>query len=359
MEECLRLAAKGSGSVSPNPLVGAVLVAGGTIVSRGYHRRFGGPHAEIDCLSRFNGSARNAVLYVNLEPCVHFGKTPPCVDAIIAAGIPRVVVAMQDPNPRVAGRGIAKLRRAGIRVETDVLEEKARDLNRFFARHIVSRRPYIHVKVAQTLDGRIGRRGPGQQIISAPESRALVHCWRSEYDAVLIGAGTVIADDPSITVRLARGRNPAVVVLDGALRVPLSAKIFDSRAHRAVILCTSRHAAKNLPGKIRTAERRGITVLAFPAAGNTLRLRDVMEEIYWHNIGSVLVEGGSQVFSGFAREGPMDELSMFIAPVIQGSGIPAFADPARGNGLMRRASSLTVSRSGADLLLRARFAQKE
>ncbi len=359
MEECLRLAAKGSGSVSPNPLVGAVLVAGGMIVSRGYHRRFGGPHAEIDCLSRFNGSTRNTVLYVNLEPCVHFGKTPPCVDAIVAAGIPRVVVAMEDPNPRVAGRGIAKLRRAGIRVETGVLEEKARELNRVFARHIVSRRPYIHVKVAQTLDGRIGERVPGQLLISSTESRALVHRWRAEYDAVLIGAGTVIADDPSITVRMARGRNPGVVVLDGALRVPLSAKIFDSRAHRAVILCTSRHAARSFPGKIRTAERRGITVLQFPAARDIFRLRDVMEEIYRHNIGSLLVEGGSQVFSGFAQEGPIDELSIFIAPVIHGSGIPAFADPGHEHRLLRRASSLTVSRSGADLLLRARFGQKE
>jgi diaminohydroxyphosphoribosylaminopyrimidine deaminase/5-amino-6-(5-phosphoribosylamino)uracil reductase len=357
MAEAIRLARKGEGAVSPNPLVGALIVEHGRIVSRGYHRRFGARHAEIDCLSHYRGTGRAATLYVNLEPCAHYGKTPPCADAIVASGIRNVVVAMRDPNPLVSGRGIRRLRRAGVRVLSGVLQERARDLNRFFVRHMVSGRPYVHLKVAESLDGKISRSGRTRWISSA-HSRRLVHRWRAVYDAVLIGAGTVRADDPRLTVRTVPGRNPDVVLLDGRFRTPLGARIFRRGAKRRCFVCIGRTAAVRLRKKVVAAEAAGIIVLPFPDSRGRFRLGAVLKRLYQFRVGSVLVEGGGEIFGLFASEGPIDELSIFVAPRLTGSGKSAFDGPITHmrRDVKPRIMSCTVL--GGDLLLQARFEEE-
>ena len=192
MSECLLLAELGKGQVSPNPLVGAVLVRDGRVVARGYHQRCGGPHAEMNCLAHYTGDVRSATMYVSLEPCSHHGKTPPCADMLSGSGLRHVVVGMKDPNPLVSGRGIERLRNAGVEVTVGVLEREARELNRVFVTHIRAKRPYVHVKIAQSMDGFIASPNARRRWISSAASRALVHRWRAEYDAVLVGAGTVI-----------------------------------------------------------------------------------------------------------------------------------------------------------------------
>ncbi len=350
MRECFRLARMGEGMVSPNPLVGAVLVRGGRIIGRGYHRRFGGPHAEVECLKHARGQVAGATLYVNLEPCSHFGKTPPCADLIVRSGIRKVVVATADPNPRVSGRGIRRLRSAGIVVDVGVLEEDARNLNRSFFLHIARRRPYVHVKIAQTLDGMIASRSGRPRWISSRESRAMVHRWRAQYDAVLVGVGTVIADDPRLTVRMHKGRNPATVILDGGLRVPEDAALF--KADRHVFVITSASALTRSARKAKRLEKRGAILLGIRGSGITLNLYQAMKALYHHDIGSVLVEGGREVFSQFLRRGPVDELSIFLAPTVMGHGISAVTNAGRRHSTVRfsRWSAMPV---GRDILIQA------
>jgi diaminohydroxyphosphoribosylaminopyrimidine deaminase/5-amino-6-(5-phosphoribosylamino)uracil reductase len=213
----------------------------------------------------------------------------------------------------------------------------------------------VHVKVAQTLDGKIGRLSGHTIVISSRESRAMVHRWRSQYDAVVVGAGTVLADDPALTVRLVEGRNPKAVVLDGAFRVSLNSRLFHPRTRRQGFICVSELAAARHARKISAAEGRGITVLKFPGINDRLRLNSVLREVYRRGIGSLLVEGGSGIFGAFAAGGVIDELSIFIAPDILGEGVTAFGDPPASRRLLRRASSITVTKSGGDVLLQARF----
>jgi len=354
MRECFRLAEKGRGFVSPNPLVGAVLVKSGRIVARGYHHRFGGAHAEIDCLNRYRGDCSNATLYVNLEPCEHRGKTPPCTDRIIQAGVRRVVAAMKDPNPLVSGRGIGRLRRAGIRVNVGVLQDEARELNRHFVRHITARRPYVHVKIAQTFDGFIAGRNSQPRWISSIPSRRLVHRWRAEHDAVLVGAGTVLADNPRLDVRLVRGRSPAVVILDGRLNVPYGSRLL--KRDVPIYLFAAAAAMRRKPLKAARLRAMGIMIVPLRAErGGRVPLDEVLGELYSRNIGSVLVEGGSEVFAQFLYEGPVDQVSIFLAPCVLGSGIPAFGLEA-GRRRFRtafKADRMVAAKVGRDILIQA------
>ncbi len=355
MSECLRLAVLGRGYVSPNPLVGAVLVKRGRIVARGYHEFFGGPHAEVNCLSHWKGSLRGTTLYVNLEPCAHQGKTPPCTELIIRRGIRRVVVGMVDPNPLVRGSGIRKLRQSGVEVTVGVLEEECRGINRMFIRHVTARRPYVHLKIAQSADGRIAGPPGGDRWITSLPSRRLVHEWRGTHDAVLVGARTVKADDPDLTVRLSEGRDPDVVILDGRLRVPESSKVFRNVSSRRVLIATSMEALMNSEAKAARLTARGVTVLPFTGHGGRLVVGDVLKGLYAHRIGSLLVEGGADVFSQFIEEGLFDELSVFVAPKHLGSGLrpltPEVRPAARGRSL--RINRITSNESGDDLLVQA------
>jgi diaminohydroxyphosphoribosylaminopyrimidine deaminase / 5-amino-6-(5-phosphoribosylamino)uracil reductase len=356
MRKCLALATRGAGFVSPNPLVGAILVdRRGKILASGYHRVFGGPHAEVECLDRCRGGAAGTTLYVNLEPCVHHGKTPPCTERIIRAGIRRVVIAIPDPNPLVAGRGIALLRRAGISVRVGLCAEEARSLNRHFLRHISSRMPYVHMKVAQTVDGKIAARGHRQIWISSPESRTLVHRWRATHDAVLVGAGTIRADNPRLDVRRVHGRNPDVVILDGNLRVSTLARVFRDTRSRRVFVCTTRTKNPRRVQAIRRMSLSGVVVLELPGAGHRLLLRRVLSELYRHNIGSILVEGGGDVFTQFVEEGLVDELSLFYAPTLLPGGVPAFGSSTRRGGRTRRPGNICVCSVGKDALVNVRW----
>jgi len=353
MREALRLAAFGRGYVSPNPLVGAVLVKKGKVVATGYHRTFGGPHAEVECLAAYHGDLLGATLFVTLEPCSFYGKTPPCADLLASTGLRRLVVAMRDPNPLVSGRGVAQLKKAGIQVEVGLLEEEARALNVHFLVGITKRRPYVHVKIAQSLDGIIAgvRRAPRR--ISGPGSRALVHTWRTQYDAVLVGAGTIRADDPRLTARGVSGRDPDVVILDGRLRISEGARVLRTASRRRVIICATRNAIRKNRGKVRRLAARGVVLLSSAGRGGHLRIPDLMAELYEHEIGSILVEGGSVVFREFLEAGVVDALSIFVAPRVIGDGVPVFAASRKALPVSFQFRTVQTGIVGSDVLIHA------
>jgi diaminohydroxyphosphoribosylaminopyrimidine deaminase/5-amino-6-(5-phosphoribosylamino)uracil reductase len=269
---------------------------------------------------------------------------------IIRSGIKHVVIATLDPNPRVAGRGARQLRNAGVRVETGILTEEARELNKAFFLHITRRRPYVHVKIAQTLDGMIASRTGHPRWISSREARMLVHRWRAEYDAVLVGVGTVIADDPQLTVRLHKGRHPATVVLDGGLEIPEEAALFE--ADRRVFVIASNRSITRMKKKVKRLELRGVTIIGIEGSAHSLNLGKVLRSLYQHGLGSVLVEGGREVFSRFLRQGPVDELSIFMAPTVMGHGVPAVKNGPATRSTVRfsRWSAIPV---GRDILIQA------
>ena len=356
MRESMKLALRGKGRVSPNPLVGAVLVRGNRIIARGWHRRFGGPHAEIDCLRKARGNLAGTRLYINLEPCAHYGKTPPCTQSIVASGISSVVIAMKDPNPLVSGRGTSALRRAGIRVSCGVLEAEARELNKVFIKHVTRRIPYVHVKIAQSIDGFMGGERAPRYLSSAPSLR-LVHRWRAENDAVLVGAGTILADNPHLTVRHFRGHDPHVVIIDGRLSIPEHANALRRDRGRGVFICVSEQSAARARSKVERLESRGIVVLRFPAHGGVLDLRDILASLYRFSIGSVLVEGGGSVLSQFLEQRLADELSVFVAPLMLGGGVPAFGARSWRNPPFERSTGFRMRRVGKDLLFVTQFKQ--
>ncbi len=350
MRECFRLARNGEGSVSPNPMVGAVLVKSGRIVARGYHRTYGGPHAEVECLAKYRGTFDATTLYVNLEPCAHYGNTPPCADLLAATPVQRIVVAMADPNRLVSGKGIARLRASGKQVDVGILEQEARALNRHFVTAITHQRPYVHVKIAQSLDGMIAAAHGKRRWISGPPARELVHRWRSVYDAVIVGAGTIRADDPLLTARIEGGRNPAVVVVDGHLTVSSEARLFRNLRGRRVFVCTTRRSIDRRNRVASRLEKSGVVVVPF-RSGERIALPELLRELYARNLGSLLVEGGSDLFGQFLRSRRVDELTVFIAPIVIGDGVPAYAPnrmPSRRAGF----DNLTTGMIGTDIMVK-------
>ncbi|NUN70610.1 MAG: bifunctional diaminohydroxyphosphoribosylaminopyrimidine deaminase/5-amino-6-(5-phosphoribosylamino)uracil reductase RibD [Bacteroidetes bacterium] len=327
MQRCLTLAAKGSGMVSPNPMVGAVIVKDGKVLGEGFHRQFGGPHAEIEALRDADlrrHDPAGATMYVSLEPCSHTGKTPPCTEALISNGIARVVAAVQDPNPKVSGRGIAKLRRYGIRCDVGVMEEEARTLNRTFFTYISAKRPFVAVKAAQTADGFIARPDGSSQWITNLRSRTEAHRLRTQFDAVMVGAGTVVMDDPSLNVRHVEGRDPVRIVVDGRFTVPVTAQVFRPGVRR--IFFTSRRSAQRYAGLVRVLTELGVEVIALPAKRDALPLDRVMTEIGKRGIASVLIEGGQQLSTAALNAGVVHALYLFTARKKFGSGIRTFGE---------------------------------
>lgn len=322
IKRCFTLARRGKGRVSPNPLVGAVLVKNGRVIGEGWHQQAGKAHAEVKAFENASEDVSGATLYCNLEPCCHTAKrTPPCTPLIIKKGIRRVVVSNIDPNPEVSGRGLATLEAAGIEVLPGVLAEQGEMLNKFFFKAVQSRRPYITVKIAQTLDGFItGQTGRRMQITGS-EAQKYVHQLRAEYDAVLVGAQTVAVDNPDLTVRAASGRSPLRIILDGALSSPGDARVYtDTQAARTWLVTSSR----NGPSQRNRYTAGGVHTVGLSSEGPAkLNLHSVMEYLYEQNIISLLVEGGQQIFSQFIREGLFDELNYIVAPKIFGGGLPA------------------------------------
>jgi len=355
MKRAIALARKGERFVSPNPMVGAVIVKEGRIIGEGWHRKFGGPHAEVDAIGRASESVEGATLYVSLEPCCHHGKTPPCVETLLAHRLRRVVIGSIDPNPRVHGRGAEALRRGGIEVVVGVLAEECRRLNARFFKFMETGLPFVTLKFAQTLDGRIATATGDARWISGAESRRFAHHLRAVHDAVLVGAGTVAADDPELTVRSVRGRNPLRVVADSGLRLPLQAKVFQDQ-HRAKTLVAATCGRE--PAKETQLAKMGVEVLPVAANGQgRVDLGDLFRQLGSRNVSSVLVEGGSWTITSVLRERLADRIVIIVAPKILGKGIDAVADL----DIRRMVDALplkfdAVRRRGGDIVIEARLA---
>ncbi len=349
MRMALALAARGRGTTRPNPMVGAVIVRGGRVVARGYHRRAGQPHAEVEALARAGRKARGATLYVTLEPCCHVGRTGPCTEPILRAGITRVVVGCRDENPLVSGRGIARLRRAGVRVDVGCLQAECLVLNQAFFRWIRDGRPQVTLKVATTLDGFIApARQRGITWITGEPARRVAHELRAAHDAVLVGAGTVWADDPQLNVRLKGKPQPLRVVLDGKLRVGPGARLFQVRGARPLVI------AARLPGAERRARRLDAEVLLLRGrADGTIPLSAVLRALAERDVQSLLVEGGSRVLGAFVAARLVDRVAWFIAPRLAGGGVPVVQGPGLGWNQPLRLTPPSVRRVGQDLLLTA------
>lgn len=325
MREALRLAARGWGHASPNPMVGAVVVQGETIIGKGYHAAAGGPHAEVNALREAGSKARGATLYVTLEPCNHQGRTPPCTLAILEAGIARVVVGMRDPNPRVAGGGSETLRHKGLAVETGVLEKQCRLLNQAFIKHVTTGLPYVTLKAAMTLDGRIATRTGDSRWISNERSRRFVHALRCRTDAVVVGIGTALADDPQLTARLSKTRKcrqPVRVVLDSTLKLPLDSQLVRTAREVPVwIACCAAASAV----KASSLSQAGAIILRLADSSATVDLLSLLQELGRRDLNSLLVEGGARVIGAFLERRLADELHFFYAPKILGDpqAVPA------------------------------------
>jgi diaminohydroxyphosphoribosylaminopyrimidine deaminase/5-amino-6-(5-phosphoribosylamino)uracil reductase len=351
MREAIRLARKGLGRTSPNPPVGAVVVSRGRVVGRGFHRRAGALHGEAEALRAAGARARGATLYVTLEPCNHHGRTPPCTDAVLAAGVKRVVVGARDPNPHVKGGGITRLRARGVRVDVGVEEERCQDVIRAFTTYARTGLPFVTLKLAASLDGRIATVTGASRWITSEPARRLVHQLRNEYDAVMVGAGTVRADDPALTCRLRGGRDPLRIIVAGRLRLPLDAHILNGRAAAGTIVAT----ATRRPSVERALRTRGVTVLVQPAKSGVVSLRTLLAALGRRGIASVLIEGGATLAAAALRARVVDELLCFYAPkLIGGDGKPMLSSLGIRN--LRTAVNLAnvrVQRIGSDLLVRS------
>ncbi len=355
MQLALKLAAKGAGWVSPNPMVGAVVVKDGRVVGRGYHRQLGAPHAEVVALGQAAAAARGADLYVTLEPCNHQGRTPPCTQAVIQAGVGRVIMATRDPNRRVTGNGAAVLAAHGIEVQEGLLAAEAHRLNEAWFKWTETGLPFVIAKAACSLDGKIATASGESQWLTGEKARAFGHRLRHECDAILVGIDTVLADDPQLTTRLPRGRgtDPIRVVLDSQLRIPLSAKLLhlDSRAPTWVA-CTE-GAPRD---KIQALKDLGAEVLALPpeAESGRVSLPPLLEALGRQQVQSVLVEGGAQVLGAFFAQQLVDKFYFFYAPLFLGGQEAPGVLGGRGVAQLidaPRAADLAIRRIGKDILI--------
>lgn len=350
MARALRLAARGRGTTRPNPMVGAVVVRNGRVVGEGWHRRPGEPHAEIHALRAAGAAARGATVYVNLEPCAHHGRTPPCADALIAAGVARVVAACVDPDPRVSGKGIAALKAAGIDVEVGVLAERACRLNEAYLKWTRTGLPFVSLKTAMSLDGKIATGSGESRWITGERARTVVHRLRARHDAVLVGVGTVLADDPQLTARLAGARQPLRVVADSRGRTPATARIMQTGDRPPVIAVTRLAPA----ARRERLAKAGAEVWVVPHSRGRLRLERLAARLAGIGMQSVLLEGGGTIAASALAAGLVDRVYFFVAPkLIGGREAPT---PVEGEGVRRladawRIAGLSVRRVGEDLMI--------
>lgn len=349
MREALRIARHAEGRTSPNPLVGAVVVRKGKIVAEGWHRKAGTPHAEIHALNMAGELAHGATLYVTLEPCSHFGRTPPCVQAIVAAGISRVVAAIGDPNPKVAGHGVKLLQAAGIEVKVGVLEDEARRLNEVFLKWVTRKLPFVTLKFACSLDGKIATSAGESQWISCEESRKFSHHLRDINDAILIGVGTALTDNPSLTTRLVDGKNPVRIIVDSNARLPLTANVVTDRQSRTIVAVTN-----NAPrDKVSALRMRGVEIIR-AGGGEHVDLKILMRELAEREITSVLVEGGGTINFAMLEAGLVDKIFAFVAPKIIGGSNALTGVEGAGFAKLSDAVNLknfAAEKIGDDLLL--------
>lgn len=355
MRRALALAAKGQGHVEPNPMVGAVIVKDGAIPGEGHHQKFSGPHAEIEALSACKSDPSGATLYVTLEPCCHQGKTPPCTDAILRAGIKRVVVALEDPYPKVAGKGIEILRAAGVEVDIGCLAEEAKSLLAPYLKRVQTGKPWVIAKWAMTLDGKIAAADGSSKWITGETARAAVHALRGRVDAILIGSSTALKDDPSLTVRPPGPRTPTRVVVDRSGALPHSLKLFQSASEIPTLYVTSLTTA---PTKQEELTRLGVEVLRLRGANSRDQIEELLINFGQRNWTNLLVEGGAQLLGAFFDAEAIDEVEVYIAPkLLGGAQAPS---PIAGLGVASIAEALKLAHHqieplGEDFRLRARL----
>lgn len=347
------LAVGGRGRTSPNPMVGAVLVKNGIIVGTGFHSHAGAPHAEAVALAEAGHEARGAILYVNLEPCCHFGRTPPCVERIIDNGVRAVYACLRDPDPRVDGRGFEALRNGGVPVEEGFLREEALHLNEAFAKFVQTRRPFLVVKGAMSLDGKLATQKGDSFWISGEESRQFGHRLRFESDAIMVGCGTVLQDDPRLTIRAPglQEKQLTRVIMDSQLHCPVSAAVLRTQAQGPVLIYAAPDAST---AARRELEKAGALVITIPAPGGRVSLREALLDMGRRNLTSVLLEGGGTLIGTAFRHGMVDKCFLFLAPLfIGGDRSPGLIRDAGWDHLADcpRLDSLRLSQRGRDILL--------
>ena len=354
MKRALRLAQKGGAWVSPNPMVGAVIVKKDRIIAEGYHQIFGGNHAEVNAINHASETIDGSTIYVNLEPCTHFGKTPPCSERIIACKPARVVIGTPDPNPIISGRGIEALKLHGIETTVGVLEESCRRLNERFFKFIRTGTPFVTLKFAQTIDGRIATATGHSRWISSEKSLRFAHRLRSHHDAVLVGVGTVLQDDPELTVRLIRGRNPVRIVVDSCLRISPDARALKNQDIAKTMIATTIHAGSEK--RARLAEMGIETILVEHDTDRRVDLKKLFAELGKRNISSVLVEGGAAIITSLLKAKLPDKVVIVIAPKIVGKGVEAVGDlKIQSMDESLRLAYRKIRRLGDDLIIDARI----
>ncbi len=357
MVRALQLAKKAIGKTSPNPMVGAVIVKKGKIVGEGYHKQAGKAHAEVEAIKKAGKNARGADMFVSLEPCCHHGKTPPCVDAILSAGLKKVYVGMTDPNKLVNRKGIGVLRKQGVEVEVGILKEECERLNESFAKFIQTKTPFVIMKSGISLDGKIATSSGESQWITCEKSRKLVHEMRGEADAILVGSGTVLKDDPRLTARLnnRKLRNPIRVILDRRNRIKVAAKVFENAGTDKVIYVTSLKLSK---GKEKRLRDMGVDILIFPEDDKSFKLKTLMKELGRRDIVSVLLEGGGLLNASALKENIVDKAILFVAPIIiGGEKAPSFIG---GQGIQKLKDAVRLKKVEAkkiedDLIIEGYF----
>ena len=347
MQRAIILAKRATGRTSPNPLVGCVIVKNGKVIAEGWHKVCGADHAEVDALKKAADKARGATMYVTLEPCSHWGRTPPCVDAVLAAGIKKVVVAMKDPNPLTNGRSIRKMRARGLEVVTGVCAVEARDMNLAFIKYILKKMPHVTAKIAQTMDGKAGLRSGQVPWITSPATRERARLKRDGFDAIVIGINTVLLDDPRLN---APGKAIVKVVLDSHLRMPLKARIFENTLRGQVIIATTSKAPQ---AKVAAFEKRGVVVMPCPHKAGRVDLKAMFKELAKNGLIRILIEGGPTIVDNALKSRLVDRMHIYIAPqilsgaardMIKGFDIEALADT-------RKFRVLRVDHMGSDLFI--------
>jgi diaminohydroxyphosphoribosylaminopyrimidine deaminase/5-amino-6-(5-phosphoribosylamino)uracil reductase len=350
MKRAIRLAEKGRGRTSPNPMVGAVLVKKGIVVGEGYHARAGEAHAEIIALRKAREEARGSTLYINLEPCTHYGRTPPCVPVIIEAGVRRVVIGIEDPNPLIKAKGLESLAKAGLEVKVGILEKECRRLNEAFYKYILKREPFVILKAAATLDGKIATRDGESKWISGETSRRFVHRLRDQVDGVVVGIDTVLQDDPMLTARVKGGRDPFRIVLDSRLRIPEEAKVIKADPSKAII-ATTELAARDRRQRL---EKMGAQILVLDSEHERVSLKPLLSKLVEMGMMSLLLEGGSQINGSFLDEGLIDKFLLFLSPKMIGDDQAIGIFGGKGVTHLKDAvplRELRVRRIGGDILI--------
>jgi diaminohydroxyphosphoribosylaminopyrimidine deaminase/5-amino-6-(5-phosphoribosylamino)uracil reductase len=353
MKRALDLAEKGAGYTNPNPLVGAVIVKHGKIIGEGYHQLYGCSHAEINAFKNAEEDVKGADMYVTLEPCSHYGKTPPCANAIVEKGIKRVIISLVDPNPQVSGRGIKILKDNGIEVITGVLEQEGRKLNEIFLKYITTKIPFCTMKTAMTLDGKIAAYTGDSRWVTGEASRKYVHQLRHRMAGIVVGIGTVLADDPMLTTRLQQGggRDPVRIIVDTTARIPLEARVLNINSKARTIIAASEKANSE---RLKALEEKGAEVIISPLKNEKVDLKFLMKALGERNIDSILLEGGSELNYAAIQDGIVDKINAFIAPKIIGGSSAKTPVGGEGKAYMKDAvllNDIHIHRFDQDIMI--------